>query len=167
MGKVIYLTKDEGGRDMSVNVRDVAKAFLTFESMTHKKLQKLCYYAQAWSLVLLEKPIMDTSFEAWIHGPVCRELYSYYKGYGWDSIPQEDNIPNIIGNNEEYAELIYQIYRIYGKLDGDELELLTHSELPWQEAREGAKPWEPSEHKIDPNIMKDYYTAELRNGNDA
>ena len=30
------------------NIMDVARLFLSQESMSHKKLQKLCYYAQAW-----------------------------------------------------------------------------------------------------------------------
>ena len=32
--------------------------------MTHKKLQKLCYYTQAWGLALYNIRIMDTKFEA-------------------------------------------------------------------------------------------------------
>lgn len=31
---------------------EVAEWFLRKEPMTHKKLQKLCYYAQAWSCVI-------------------------------------------------------------------------------------------------------------------
>ena len=33
-------------------VMDVANWFLSQSSMTHKKLQKLCYYAQAWHCAL-------------------------------------------------------------------------------------------------------------------
>ena len=37
------------------SVLDVANWVLTHEAMTHKKLQKLCYYAQAWYYAL-KKP---------------------------------------------------------------------------------------------------------------
>lgn len=159
MGKVINLFNDKGGKLMNgeVTVFDVAKAFLAIESMTHKKLQKLCYYAQAWHIALFDKPLFGESFEAWIHGPVCPELYSEYKSNGWNDIPKLESIPSIIESDQEKMELINQIYRIYGGLDGDQLERLTHSERPWIEARKDLKPWEPSQNPIDHNIMKKFY----------
>ena len=38
-------------RVVSVNadITDVANWFLLKEDMSHKKIQKLCYYAEAWS----------------------------------------------------------------------------------------------------------------------
>jgi uncharacterized phage-associated protein len=50
------------------SVFDVANWFLAKEKMTHKKLQKLCYYAQAWHLANHGQPMMPNRFEAWIHG---------------------------------------------------------------------------------------------------
>ena len=62
-----------------VNVIDVAHWFLSKESMTHKKLQKLCYYAQAWHCTLRNgEPLFMNPIEAWIHGPVIRSLYKEY-----------------------------------------------------------------------------------------
>ena len=43
--------------------------------MSTMKLQKLCYYAQAWSLAWDGFPLFDEEFQAWANGPVCRELY--------------------------------------------------------------------------------------------
>ena len=48
--------------------------------MSTWKLQKLCYYAQAWSLAWTEKSLFDEDFEAWANGPVCRELFYAHKG---------------------------------------------------------------------------------------
>ncbi len=39
------------------------------------KLQKLCYYCQAWYLAWNNEPLFDEEFEAWASGPVCKELY--------------------------------------------------------------------------------------------
>ena len=44
------------------------------------KLQKLCYYAQAWSIAWTDQPIFDEDFQAWANGPVCPELYAAHRG---------------------------------------------------------------------------------------
>ena len=38
-----------------MKVKDVAEFFLTKQSMTNKKIQKLCYYAQAWFYALYNR----------------------------------------------------------------------------------------------------------------
>ena len=45
-----------------------------FASLINLKLQKLLYYVQAWSYGINKKPMFDGEFEAWIHGPVNREI---------------------------------------------------------------------------------------------
>ena len=63
------------------NVFDVACYILERKpDITTMKLQKLCYYAQAWSLVWEEEPLFDEEFEAWANGPVCPELYAAHRG---------------------------------------------------------------------------------------
>lgn len=41
-----------GNCEAKYSVFDVANWFLAHETMMHKKLQKLCYYAQAWFYAL-------------------------------------------------------------------------------------------------------------------
>ena len=65
------------------DIFDLAEAFLSISSMTHKKLQKLCYYAKAWYLALYDENIVSEPFEAWVHGAVQPELYQKYKSYGF------------------------------------------------------------------------------------
>src|SRR5688572_102804 len=48
--------------------------------MTAMKLQKLVYYAQAWSLVWDEKPMFEDPIEAWASGPVVPTLYNAHRG---------------------------------------------------------------------------------------
>ena len=48
--------------------------------MTALKLQKLVYYAQAWSLVWDEEPLFPDPIEAWANGPVVYELYKRHRG---------------------------------------------------------------------------------------
>ncbi|MGN0639342.1 MAG: Panacea domain-containing protein [Oscillospiraceae bacterium] len=73
---------------MHYAITDVANWFLSKESMTHKKLQKLCYYAQAWGLALFNLRITDSRFEAWVHGPVSPGLFQLYKEFYWHPIPR-------------------------------------------------------------------------------
>ena len=68
------------------SIYDVADWFLSKSIMTHKKLQKLCYYAQAWSLALNDYKLVNTDFQAWIHGPVSYPLYEKFKKFGYEPI---------------------------------------------------------------------------------
>ena len=50
-----------------------------------------------------------------------------------------------------------QIYFSYGDLDGDDLERLNHTEMPWLKARGNLKPWQNCERVISEDDMKEYY----------
>ena len=43
--------------------------------MTHLKLQKLVYFAQGAPLHYVGEPLFHEPMKAWIHGPVCPDLY--------------------------------------------------------------------------------------------
>ncbi len=139
----------------ALTIFDVAKAFLYISSMTHKKLQKLCYYAQAWHLALYDENLFNNRFEAWVHGPVCSELYQKYKPFGWANIPKLTNLPLSI--DEDTFEFVINVFDVYGECTGDDLESLTHQEEPWKIAREGLREWEPSYNVIKEDTMKYYY----------
>ena len=143
---------------------DVARWFLSKESMSHKKLQKLCYYAYAWFLVFFNdqesvsatlNTLCATGFEAWVHGPVSPELYHMYKGFGWNDIPKEETCPAF---PKDVVDLLNQVWDAYGSFSADQLERLTHTETPWQEARKGKRPDEPSNVKIDDKQIFYYYS---------
>ena len=143
---------------INMDILEVAKAFLTISSMTPKKLQKLCYYAQGWYAGLTGMKLFDDDLQAWIHGPVCPKLYEAYKIYGYNEIPKlETNIAN-----KELKGIVEQIYRIYGKLDGDELEQLTHQEKPWRNARKGIESCVPSNEIIEFDDMKEYFSNKFK-----
>ena len=78
--------KTKGGEVMA-KAFDVAeyllsKADATENDMTHMKLQKLLYYCQGFSLVLLGHPLFPEVIEAWLHGPVVPVVYQAFKHYG-------------------------------------------------------------------------------------
>jgi uncharacterized phage-associated protein len=170
MGKIYYL-RGKAGSMATIStaravttVQNVAKTFLTFEPMTHKKLQKLCYYAYSWYLTLYGEKLFDEHFEAWIHGPVSPALYNEYKEYGWKEIPQVDKVPEDILMNEDAYSLIAEVYNSYGHLSGDDLEYLTHQEDPWLAARNGLPEYAPSNNKLDDRVIVSYYKKVFEEG---
>lgn len=146
----------------NINIFLVAQWFLSKAAMTHKKLQKLCYYAQAWHCALYKRPMFQEPFEAWVHGPVCRALYARYADMRWDAIPKfsEDDgkaIEAQFGKSESELMVLNAVYDTYGELSGDQLERLTHSEAPWREARGDAGPLDARDTVISCTSMEDFY----------
>lgn len=145
-------------------VFDAANWFMKKGANIHKKIQKLCYYAQAWNLVYNGSPMFDSGFEAWVHGPVNRWLWNELKGYGYCDIE-----PNALGDKAKeitdaaILNVLDQVWATYGEYSGFELERLTHTEAPWLRAREGYSDMEPSNVPIDPELMKSYYSSLLIN----
>lgn len=139
-----------------LSVKTLAELMLSFSPMSNKKLQKICYYAYAWYLTLYNKKIAPIEFEAWVHGPVSRELYSYYKSYGWNDIPQHFGF--ILADNETIL-FAQQIWSKYGHFSADELEEMTHQELPWRNARAGYKYYEPSDIRLKDTDIKAYFST--------
>jgi uncharacterized phage-associated protein len=139
-------------------VFDIANYFLSKEPMTHKKLQKLCYYAQAWSFALKGRPLIDDDFEAWIHGPVCRALYDKYAGSGMEDLHLDagDVIPAF---TPDERELLESVWETYGGHTGNALEVLSHGEQPWMRAHAGFGNREHCSVKIDTELMKSYYRS--------
>lgn len=127
---------------MPYNIEDVIKWFLSRESMSPKKLQKILYYAYSWTLTLenedinnLDVKLFDEEFEAWVHGPVIPKVYYDYRDYGYQDIPRfTGEVPEFDTDIESVLE---QVWDVYGGYSGNELENLTHQESPWINAREG------------------------------
>lgn len=143
------------------DINTVANWFLNKTSMPHKKLQKLCYYAEAWHQALYNSPLLkNCHFEAWVHGPVCPALYEQYKSYGWVDIPKISNKPVIDNETDEFLEIVYATY---GEFSGHQLENITHDEAPWKEARRGLDECEPSNNIINPETMRRYYYSVYEN----
>jgi len=139
------------------NIQDLANWFLTKESMTHKKLQKLCYYAVAWGYTLTSNKIIeDDEFQAWVHGPVSRTLFETYRDNGWNLLPSYSGSINFPDN---IIEILESVWSTYGDKGGNELEALSHSEKPWIEARAGLADSALSANVISTSAMKEFYNS--------
>ena len=151
---------------LSKELRKISDYFILLankngKKITNKKLQKLVYYTQAWSLAIRDKALFNEPIEAWIHGPSIRELYREYKRFGFNPIEKKIDEDKINLDNET-KELLDEVWDVYGKFDANYLEYLTHSEEPWQKAREGLEGYLHSSNEIKHEYMKDYYRKLLK-----
>jgi uncharacterized phage-associated protein len=157
---MIITTKKIGALQVAEYFID--KANQERKPITNKKLQKLVYYAQAWSLVLKNKKLFDEKIEAWVHGPAIKSLYVEYKKFGFNLIEKKADNASLKNLSSADKKLLDEVWSVYGGLDADYLEMLTHSETPWKEAREGLQNSENSENEISLKTMKSFYSQKLK-----
>lgn len=137
-------------------VFDVAKYILEQQGeMSTMKLQKLCYYAQAWSLVWDDKELFHEEFHAWANGPVCRELF--FATQGQFSVNADDEPGNSDNLTSVQKETIDEVLNYYAKHDAQWLSRLTHLEDPWRQARVGIAPGLGCDEVITKESMAMYY----------
>ena len=166
-----------------VNIFDMAKYTIlrllqNGNSITPLKLQKVLYYLQAWFLVYFkEERLFEEQPEAWVNGPVYRNIYEEYRDKGMYSqltladagVADVDEVQKVLGDlhqsmnlSDEKWALIEQVLTHYGSMSQDRLVFLTHSQLPWNEARRGVPPFAYSDQKISFKSMYDYYSQAIR-----
>lgn len=129
------------------------------ESPSPMKLQKLCYYAQGYSLAEGEQ-LFPEDFQAWQHGPVVVDLYHKFKHFQWRQISDE-----ITAVDEKIKDFITDIVAAYGRYDGAALSTMTHRESPWLEARGTLDESEGSVEIITKDAMKSYFQSKLTSAN--
>lgn len=123
--------------------------------MTTLKLQKLTYYCQAYSLAWDGVPLFPEDFQAWANGPVCPQLFASHRGAFFvnsDAYSKYD-----AEFSKASIETMEVVLDAYGDKEPNWLKDLTHDERPWQQARIGYAPGEPSTVIINKEIMQDYY----------
>ncbi len=115
------------------SIYDVAK-YISYKQgkVDNWKLQKLCYYAQAWSLAWTEHPLFEEDFQAWSNGPVCEELYHSFEGKY--ELTAEDIKGDISVLTEDELDTINVVLKDYGGKDAYWLREQTQAEYPWKKA---------------------------------
>jgi len=125
------------------------------EVLTNLKLQKLLYYAQAWHLALYKKPLFDEDFQAWVHGPVLPSQYRRFSRNEWRPITEQVDRPHF--DDADIEKFLNEVIDVFGTETAVSLELMTHRERPWLEARGGIPMDESSQARIDKAVMREYY----------
>lgn len=149
------------------NIFDVANWFIAKGGISPKKLQKLVYYAYAWYIVFMNDSsnyinnrLFNDRPEAWIHGPVFPNLYRKYKEYGSDPIDEDVCVINF---NTETEDVLNQVWDVYGDFNGNELESISHQELPWINARGDCFMYQASDNFISDEDIFICYSQRLGN----
>lgn len=116
--------------------------------ITHMQVQKLVYFAHAFSLASLDRPLISDRFQAWQFGPVAPGLYNALKRYGRDPILREIHAgddKSIFGDDEgsiieaslddEQRQLVDIVFENFGSTPAFKLSALTHEPgSPWEKA---------------------------------
>lgn len=118
------------------------------------QVQKLTYYAQAWSLAWTGEPLFDDKIEAWAMGPVLPSLR--YR--------RDDGDPTAVDDPKAVA-IIDAVVGHYGKFTGRQLGDLTHAETPWREtyANRGHTRRECSD-EVARDLMRRFYSNQSLQG---
>ena len=141
----------------AASVHDVAAFILqNTGAIPAMKLQKLVYYAQAWSLVWDERPMFPEQIEAWANGPVVRELYEAHRGSFYVETEPKGNAANLDAVARETVEAVLNMY---ADKTSYWLSNLTHQEDPWRNARVGLRPGEKGHRVITLAAMHEYYSS--------
>ena len=142
------------------DIKTIAQFVVAFfqasgDPVSNLKLQKLLYYIQGWHMALNDgEPAFAGTFQAWVHGPVCPDVYHQYKGYRWNPIIEEAHMPDL---DVKLKAHIQEVLNEYGADSGWQLERRTHLEAPWIEARKGLPPDAESTEEITGESMTRFF----------
>jgi uncharacterized phage-associated protein len=132
-------------------------------SLDALKLQKLLYYAKAWNLVLNKgEKIFPDEFQAWVHGPANPKVWHFFQGFDFSIKHPEIEEENFSNITKEEKKILDAVWFSYGKFDGKYLEMLTHAEEPWLNARRGLNQKDISRNVITDESIRSYYEQRVR-----
>lgn len=125
-------------------------------ALSAMKLQKLVYYAQAWSLVWDDRPLFRERVEAWANGPVVRELYERHRGQ-FEVREWPAGRPGAL--DDDARATVDAVLGYYGWRNAQALSDMTHAEEPWRRARAGLPEGERGNREITLDSMMEYYSS--------
>lgn len=128
------------------------------EDITPLALQKALYYIQGFYYAFYKTFLFSEECEAWVHGPVYRDIYFRYRDYKFDPIEVSNEFDSSIFSSSEKAVLdsvVKNICCYSGKI----LERFTHSETPWLSTRGDLPENAASDRIIQKEKIADYFSA--------
>lgn len=126
--------------------------------ITPLALQKLLYFAQGFYKAFNNEYLFSDECEAWVHGPVYRNVYDRYKNRGYN--PIDDNISEYddFELSKTEKEILDSIIVNFGCFSGKILEKMTHTETPWRITRSGLGDHEGSNRVIKKELISEYFS---------
>jgi uncharacterized phage-associated protein len=142
---------------MTASAHDVAAALRErLPGIGVKKLHKLLYYAQGCHVASLSRPLFSESIRAWDMGPVVAEL--------WRDEDRGEPLPEPHKLGEAELNTVGYVASRYGRLSGNQLERLTHTEQPWQAGDARRKVGDSD--RIELEWIRNHFVAEAANDAD-
>lgn len=126
------------------------------EDITPLALQKVLYYIQGFYFAFYDTFLFSEDCEAWIHGPVYRDIYYEYRDYHFDPIQNSDTFDITIFSSSEIAILDSVVNNICC-YSGKVLEQFTHMEHPWMTTRGDLCEHTGSVRMIEKELIADYF----------
>jgi uncharacterized phage-associated protein len=118
---------------MVLSAHDVAEELRRrIPGLPKVKLHKLLYYCQGHHLATFAEPLFGEEIGAWDMGPVVEKLWRD-ETYALEPPPRQDL-------DEAALNTIGYVLSRYGRLNGYELEIMTHGESPWRLASATRQP---------------------------
>ncbi len=139
---------------------DEVISYLLFqcEDITPLALQKALYYVQGLYYAFMDTFLFEDDCEAWVHGPVYRNIYNRYSSYRFDPIEVERDFDISIFTDGEKA-IMDSVIQYFCCYSGKILEYFTHSEIPWLKARGNLPAEAHSNRIISKETIGEYFTA--------
>lgn len=128
------------------------------EDITPLALQKALYYIQGFYFAFYKTFLFPEDCQAWVHGPVYRDIYFQYRDYRFDPIEKtKDFDVSVFSSGEKaiYDSVINNICCYSGKI----LERFTHNESPWLITRGDLPITAPSDRIIEKALIGDYFSS--------
>ena len=124
------------------------------DRIDHLKLQKLCYYAQGYSLALRQRRLFEDPIQAGEIGPVVPSVCQTYGQRGREQILPAGPAPEL---DQWQRDLLELVYARFGWMTTWALRNQTHLEQPWRDA------WRTGEcdAELPPKQIRDFFLKEL------
>ncbi len=138
----------------------IAYIFERMEEVTPLALQKLLYYIQGIYMALFGTELFPEDCCAWQHGPVYEKVYFLFRDFKYNPIEDKrfalfaGKTDVLSGGERMAADLVIDCF---GKYSGKALEIITHNEKPWMDARKGCGADEASRKVVLKENMKEYF----------
>ena len=151
------LALQQGARETKIDL--VARYLLDrCEDITPLMLQKALYYIQGFHFAFLGSFPFAEDCEAWVHGPVFKEVYLRYKNYRYE--PEEKHAPFDASVFAAGEKAVYDsVINFFCCYSGRVLERITHNEAPWLIARGSLPLTAYSEEIIDKKSLGEYFLS--------
>ena len=128
------------------------------EDITPLALQKALYYVQGFYYAFEGRFLFEEDCEAWVHGPVYRDIYNRYSSYRFDTIESVEAFDESVFTTAEKA-ILDSVIKNFCCYSGKILEEFTHLEEPWRRTRVGLPVDAHSNLVIPKELIGKYFVA--------